>query len=375
MTVERHTFTWSFSNCGTRWVVPGWDRNIAVAASMGRVRMGGNILALALITGIGIFSGHSGPGSVAYDAATGTYTVTGGDQPQYVWARVTGDVALEATVERASGASLMIRQSLDADAPYVDGAPTTLEWRETPGDAAHEIQSNAPAPTRWRIEKRGDYVSMYINSLPAGGAAKVHLTGEFYVGLAAHAQSVRFTHVILGTPATAKRKTLISTLETIDVASKVRRVAYVVVQPERIEAPNWFPDSTRTLYFNSKGHFFRLRDGALKPVDLGLLHNINNDHGVTRDGRTWAFSADFIYVGSDGRMRQVTENAPSYFHGWSPDGETLVFCGLRAKNFVIYRISVNGGPETRLTTNPGKDDGPEFSPDGTYIYYNSDQSG
>lgn len=336
--------------------------------------MGGNILALALATGIGIFSGHSGPGSVAYDAATGTYTVTGGDQPHYVWVRVTGDVALEATVA-VDGASLMIRQSLDDDSPYIDAARTSLRWREIAGDSTHEIQTNAPASTRLRIEKRGDYVSMSINGLPAGGAAKVHLTGEFYIGLAARARGARFSHVVLGKPATAKRNTLISTLETVNVGSKVRRVVYVVVQPERIEAPNWFPDSTRTLYFNSKGHLFRLRDGALKPVDLGTLHNINNDHGVTRDGKTWAFSSDFIYVLSDGRMRQVTENAPSYFHGWSPDGQTLVYCGLRAKNFDIYRISVNGGAETRLTSNPGKDDGPEFSPDGQSIYYNSDQSG
>jgi Tol biopolymer transport system component len=52
-----------------------------------------------------------------------------------------------------------------------------------------------------------------------------------------------------------------------------------------------------------------------------------------------------------------------------------VYCGLRNGNFDIYSISVNGDPETRLTTNPGKDDGPEFSPDGQYIYYNSDRSG
>lgn len=335
--------------------------------------MGTNILGLALTAGIGIFTGHSGPGSVAYDAGTGTYTVVGGDSPHYVWIKMSGDVALSATVD-GGGASLMIRQSLNADSPYIDGSRTSLHWRETPSDTAHEIESNIVSGSHLRLEKRGDFVSVYINELPAGGAAQVHLTGDFYVGLAARS-TAHFSHVRIGTPPTAARKTLISTLQTISVASKVRRVAYVVVQPWRIEAPNWFPDSTRTLYFNSKGHFFRLRDGALKPVDLGTLHNINNAHGVTRDGKTWAFSSGFIYVMSDGPPRQVTENAPSYFHGWSPDGQTLVYCALRAKNFDIYSIPVNGGVETRLTTNPGKDDGPEFSPDGRYIYYNSDQSG
>jgi hypothetical protein len=371
---------------------------------------------LLMMSTIGIFTGHGdvgqpssiGPGSVTYDAATETYIVTGGgenmwgtaDHFHYVWVKVSGDVTLEATVELIGTspephrkACLVIRQSLDPAAPYIDAARhgdglTSLQWREAKGDVTHEIQSNVVGPSRLRIEKRGDYVAMYVDGRPAGGAAKVHLTGEFYVGLAVTAhnagrlETARFSHVVLGKPSPVTgRKTLISTLETISLASKDRRVAFVVVQPHRIEAPNWFPDDTRTLYFNSKGHFFKLRDGELKPVDLGSLHEINNDHGVTRDGKTWAFSdqTEFapsrIYVVSRGVTRRVTENAPSYFHGWSPDGQTLVYCGLRNGNFDIYSISVNGGAETRLTTSPGKDDGPEFSPDGKYIYYNSDRSG
>jgi hypothetical protein len=373
-----------------------------------------------MISTIGIFTGHGdigkpstiGPGSVTYDAATGTYTVTGGgenmwgtaDHFQYVWVKVSGDVTLEATVEfvgtsPASGmpeahrkACLVIRQSLDPDAAYIDAARhgdglTSLQWREAKGDATHEIQSNVLAPTTLRIEKRGDYVSMYIAGQPAGGATKVHLTGEYYVGLAVTAhntgrlETARFSHVVLGKPASGVGTTLINTLETISLASKDRRVAYVVTQPQRIEAPNWFPDDTRTLYFNTKGRFYKLRDGRAEHVDLDPLLNINNDHGITRDGKTWAFSDQSgdqpsqIYMMSAGAPRRVTELGPSYFHGWSPDGQTLVYCGLRNGNFDIYSISANGGPETRLTTNPGKDDGPEFSPDGQSIYYNSDRSG
>jgi len=364
---------------------------------------------------VGIFANHGdvgkpstiGPGSVIYDAATGTYTVTGGgenmwgtaDHFHYVWIKVSGDVALEATVEFIGSspephrkACLLIRQSLDPDSPYIDAARhgdglTSLQWREAKGDVTHEIQSNILAPTRLRIEKRGDYVSMYVDGAPAGGATKVHLTGDYYVGLAVTAhnpgrlETARFSHVSLGKPSSGSATTLINTLETISLASNDRRVAYVVVQPQRIEAPNWFPDDTRTLYFNTKGRLYKLRDGRPESVDLDPLNNINNDHGVTRDGRSWAFSDQTsnqpsqIYVKSAGATRRVTANGPSYFHGWSPDGQTLVYCGLRNGNFDIYSISVNGGAETRLTTNPGKDDGPEFSPDGQYIYYNSDRSG
>jgi Tol biopolymer transport system component len=34
-----------------------------------------------------------------------------------------------------------------------------------------------------------------------------------------------------------------------------------------------------------------------------------------------------------------------------------------------------GGEETRLTTAKGLDDGPEYSPDGKYIYFNSERTG
>ena len=36
---------------------------------------------------------------------------------------------------------------------------------------------------------------------------------------------------------------------------------------------------------------------------------------------------------------------------------------------------MSGGPERRLTTAAGLDDGPEYSPDGRYIYFNSERSG
>ena len=71
----------------------------------------------------------------------------------------------------------------------------------------------------------------------------------------------------------------------------------------------------------------------------------------------------------------MTDNTPSYLHGWSPDGKTFAYCAQRDGNFDIYTISSNGGPETRLTNSPGKDDGPEFSPDGQWIYFNSDRTG
>src|SRR5439155_597499 len=79
--------------------------------------------------------------------------------------------------------------------------------------------------------------------------------------------------------------------------------------------------------------------------------------------------------GSPSPPRRVTKLGPSYLHGWSPDGKFLVYTGERGGEFDVYRIPVDGGEETRLTTAPGLDDGPEYSPDGAYIYFNSVRSG
>jgi len=201
------------------------------------------------------------------------------------------------------------------------------------------------------------------------------------------------------TPAAASGKTtLINTLETINVQSKDRRVAYVVTQPGRIEAPNWFPDNGNTLYFNTNGKLYKVQAEPpgtppvpdRKPpqlIDLGMLTRINNDHGISADGKLFAISdqsqsvkgqrSSLVWVipVAGGEPKRVTETGPSYFHGWSPDGKTLAFCGLRNKNFDIYTVPVEGGPEKRLTTDAGKDDGPEYSPDGKYIYFNSDRTG
>jgi Tol biopolymer transport system component len=309
----------------------------------------------------------------------------------------------------------MIRQTLDSDSVYVDAAAhgdglTSLQWRDAKGAVTHEVQSNVVGPKRLRLEKRGNTFSMSIAGPgeefhPAGGSTKLELTGDFYIGLAVSAhntgrlETVAFSHVELITPAAASGKTtLINTLETINVQSKDRRVAYVVTQPGRIEAPNWFPDNGNTLYFNTNGKLYKVQAEPpgtppvpdRKPpqlIDLGMLTRINNDHGISADGKLFAISdqsqsvkgqrSSLVWVipVAGGEPKRVTETGPSYFHGWSPDGKTLAFCGLRNKNFDIYTVPVEGGPEKRLTTDAGKDDGPEYSPDGKYIYFNSDRTG
>ena len=372
-------------------------------------------------TPVGIFESHGDvgtvvhSGSVDYDAAKRTYTISGSgenmwlaaDAFQFVWKKMSGDVMLTADISfltktgnEHKKAVLMIRQSLDADSVYADVALhasglTSLQFRDEKGAVTREVQSNLSAPKRLRIAKRGDYV--YISLAAdggepnvAGGWLRIPLQGAFYVGIGvcSHDKDVVeqavFSNVELTQPASATgQPTLYSTLETVDIDSGDRRVAYLA--PGRFEAPNWTRDG-KAFLFNRDGHVQRLAIGSDKPVtiDTGIANRCNNDHGISPDGAQLAISDNSqgdhesqVYIApiAGGAPRRITQKSPSYWHGWSPDGKTLAFVGQRDGDFDIYAIPAAGGEETRLTTAKGLDDGPEYSPDGKHIYFNSERTG
>src|ERR1017187_2464490 len=370
---------------------------------------------------LGIFEGRQDvgvvlhAGSAQYDAAKRTYTISGSgenmwvgiDDFQFVWKKVSGDVVLTADIAfLGTGgnphrkAVLMIRQTLDGNSAAVDVAVhgsglTSLQFRNPAGADTHEVESNVSAPKTVRIEKRGDFIYAFISGKdgklqPAGAATRLALTGPFYVGIGvcAHDKDVVekavFSNVSLEQlpPATGK-PILVSTLETVAIASTDRHVEYVA--PAHFEAPNWSRDG-RFLVFNQDGTLHRLAlDGSeATPIATAPQIHCNNDHGISPDGQFLAISDSstedkksrvYIVPLAGGTPRQIIPNAPSYWHGWSPDGKTLAFTGERNGNFDIYTIPATGGEETRLTTAPGLDDGPEYSPDGKYIYFNSVRSG
>ena len=375
---------------------------------------------------VGIFQDHADIGTVAhagsaqFDSALGAYTLTGSganiwftaDAFQFAWKQVSGDVALSADVVFPNAgvnphrkAVLMIRQSLDADSPYADVALhgeglTSLQYRDAKGEATHEIRSNLSAPRRLRIEKRGDFIYMFLaqnagEPLRASGASiKIPIKGSFYIGigLSSHEKDVvekaAFSNVDLSaTKSLTAPPVLYSTLESVYVASTDRRVLYTA--PSHFEAPNWTRDGSSIL-FNSNGRILRLpvAGGNPETIDTGFATGCNNDHGISPD-QLWLAISDsssddkksrvYVVPIGGGTPRLITPNAPSYWHGWSPDGKTLAFTGQRGDNFDIYSIPFAGGAsaseETRLTTAPGLDDGPEYSPDGATIYFNSERTG
>lgn len=179
------------------------------------------------------------------------------------------------------------------------------------------------------------------------------------------------------------RPILESALETISIASKDRRVVYTA--RAHFEAPNWSRDGKYFL-FNQSGRIYKLpvTGGEPQPLDTKFAIRCNNDHGISPDGTLLAISdqsqehrKSLIYILpiAGGLPRRVTQLAPSYWHGWSPDGKTLAYCAERNGEYDIYTIPVSGGEEKRLTTAAGLDDGPDYSHDGHYIYFNSERTG
>lgn len=174
-----------------------------------------------------------------------------------------------------------------------------------------------------------------------------------------------------------------SILEIYNVETDERTV--VAEMDYCIEAPNWTPDG-KALIYNSNGCMFRLDldTKKIEKIDTGYADNCNNDHVLSFDGTQLAVSHGTAEDGKSriytlpvtgGTPRLITPLAPSYLHGWSPDGKTLCYCAERKGEWDIYTIPAEGGVETRLTDAPGLNDGAEYDTAQEYIWFNSVRSG
>lgn len=175
---------------------------------------------------------------------------------------------------------------------------------------------------------------------------------------------------------------VVSQLQTIAASSTEQLPKTVYSAPTQFEAPNWSRDG-QSLYFDQGGSLFRIpvSGGTPQPVPMGEGMRCNGSHGVSPDGTLLAVSCSspavpgshvYVLPANGGTPRLVTEHSDSYFHTWSPDGKTIVFTRPR-HGFIA--ISVDGGQEKPLISGDGIDDDPDFSPDGKFIYFNSDRSG
>ena len=151
-----------------------------------------------------------------------------------------------------------------------------------------------------------------------------------------------------------------------------------------IEAPNWHPDGY--LIVNGGGRIYRvpLERPDLIEIETGFATGCNNDHGLSPDGQ-WLAISDKVETGKSciytlpvegGTPRRITEKVPSYWHGWSPDGATLTYVGFRGVDDIrLFTIPAAGGAEREILAGFDHLDGPDYSPDGAWIWFNGEREG
>ena len=378
---------------------------------------------------LGDFGGHDDvgapkiAGSAAYNPVSQQYTITAAgtnmwaqrDEFHFVWKRLSGDFILQTRVqligkgvEAHRKAGLIVRPSQDPDAAYVDGVIhgdglTSLQFRRKAGAITEQKEAAIKGADVLQLERRG---TTFIFSAAKFGepftdteVSDISLGDDVFVGLAlcSHNPDVVeravFSNVRIIRPAKADfvpyRDYIGSVLELLDVQTGRRLAIHRSQQP--FEAPNWTTDGS-ALIFNSsgrgetRGRLFRfdLATRQATPIETGTLNRANNDHVLSFDGTMLGISdqsagdgsAVYTVAAGGGTPKRITPLTPSYLHGWSPDRKWLVYTGGRNKEFDIYKIASDGsGAEIKLTDSPGLDDGPEYTPDGKSIYFNSIRAG
>ena len=383
---------------------------------------------------LGLFQAESNIGNVVpagsarYDADRQVYVIASAganawyhiDHFNYLWTRAAGDLALSARIAfpprrynhdpnpHRKGV-LMFRESLAPGSAYVDAALhgvglTALQYRREQGANTPDIELDIDAPQTLRLEKRGDVFTLYVSQSgqalhQVGASVRVHLRAPFYVGLGALSHDpqttdvVEFSHVSLEQlkPAsTGARVTLYSTLQTIEFTNQYRRAVVIRSVPAYMQSADWAPDGKSILVYEdgrieTVPYLTPDGGGAAQPIAVDRLTGCSGNFGLSPDGKVLAVSCSRVPGGlhqvyllpeeGSGVPRQLTKGGTaSFFHAWSPDGKIVAFTRGSASRADIFTIPVAGGSETRLTRDT-INDGPVYSPDGQYIYFDSSRSG
>jgi TolB protein len=372
----------------------------------------------------GIFDHHNDVGAVlhagaaTYDEKGQQYQLSGSganvwgkhDELHFLWKKVKGNFILQARgVLLGNGTDphrkfgWMVRSGLDSSSAMVsstvhgDGL-TSLQYRRQSAADVEETRSSVKAPDVIQLERKGNQFIMstahFGETYVTEEVGDVSLGDEVYVGLfiCAHnkdvVEKVFFDNVRIIIPAKENfvpyRDYIGSNIETMEVANGKRIILYTA--PVSLQAPNWTPDG-KSLIYNNGGLMYRfnLKTKTPEQINTDSVRKNNNDHVISFNGKMLGLSSgtpdgkfnSVVYtvpIGG-GKPKQITPTGPSYLHGWSPDGNYLLFTGERNNEFDIYKVPSNGGEEIRLTTAAALDDGAEYSPDGKYIYFNSTRTG
>ena len=153
-----------------------------------------------------------------------------------------------------------------------------------------------------------------------------------------------------------------------------------------LEAPNWTLDG-QSLILNGDGKLWKLDVDSAELTEIPLvgIPDLNNDHVLAPDGQSIFLSANdgHIYYASleGGPAKRITEDDGSFhfLHGVSPDGSELAYVGISDGDFTLpghlMVMASDGGAAARINVGPGHCDGPEYSPDGKWLYLNTESFG
>ncbi len=159
-----------------------------------------------------------------------------------------------------------------------------------------------------------------------------------------------------------------------------------------LEAPNWSMQGD-ALILNGNGKLWRMPVVApeLQHIEFSGVPPLNNDHVLDPDGKhiflstydDWQLYRAPLHGGA--AVRVSGQDGPDgmlhFLHGVSPDGKQLAFVGVKAEEsngslrFLSAEICTLASDGTcfRQITSGGKPaDGPEYSPDGEWIYFNTE---
>jgi TolB protein len=153
-----------------------------------------------------------------------------------------------------------------------------------------------------------------------------------------------------------------------------------------LEAPNWTLDG-QSLILNGDGKLWKLdvESAQLTEIPLTGIPDLNNDHVLDPGGEGIFLSANdgHIYHAplEGGAATRITKD-DGYFHflhGVSPDGKELAYVGIEGGDFTrpgrLMVMASDGGAGAPIDVGPGHCDGPEYSPDGAWLYLNTESFG
>ena len=317
----------------------------------------------------------------------GTFTLKGtldiwgaSDGFHYVYQPLTGDgqsvarvTGVENTNEHAK-AGVMIRESLAPDAKHatmvvtpVDGVQFLRRYETGGLTTPTNSRINKGVLPYWvKLVRKGNEFSgkesIDGTTWTPTGTDTVNLSSRVYIGLVAssHQKMIAGTSTldrIAVTPQRPARPRVQSHVTLINFDATNKQIIYSAAR--HFEAPNWSPDG-KFLVLNSEGKLWRLPVAGGEPevIPMGSVTRVNNDHGISPNGKELVVSENggplYILPFAGGEARRITEERPSYYHGWSPDGKRLSYVARSQRDTLrhIYSVLRRGWECTALTSNP-----------------------